>query len=115
MRIVELQEFLALKGSILFREVVVEKTVDGHRWVPKEFSDPLMVRAGDSIQGSYYESAIASHSLSDLFLYSRDNHFAAVEKELDLTPIRGDNQNKYFLIYEKEDVISIIKLLTETL
>lgn len=115
MRIVELQEFLALKGNILFREVMALEDGDNTRWAPKEISDPLMVRVGDSMQGAYYESTLASYSLADHILYSCDGNYSSIEKELDLTPTRGDNRNKYFLVYEKADVANIINLLIDTL
>ena len=107
-KIITRQEFLALKGPVLFREVEAVQETGYMRWVPKAHTDPLMIRSGDSVDGEYYEAAVAGHSLSDFQLFSRDDHFASTDVDLDLTPIRGDKTNRYFLIYEKEDVATLI-------
>ena len=108
MKVITRQEFLTLKGPVLFREVEAAKETDYMRWVPKEHTNPLMIRPGDSVDGDYYEAAVVEHSLSDFQLFSRDNHFASTEVDLDLTPSRGDKTNQYFLVYEKEDVAVLI-------
>lgn len=115
MKIVNREEFLAIPGNVLFREVTANMEPGEYKWEPKAYTDPLMIRIGDSIDGDYYEAAIASSNLKDFILFSRGTHFEGGPLDLDPTPCRGDSTNKYFLVYSKEDVKTIINELLNIL
>lgn len=116
MQVLSRAEFIALEGSVLFSEVVLEEGDANTYFVPKPHTDHLMVRRGHAIDGSYYESAISEFSLTHLFSYAEGNGvWKSFIEELDLTATRGCHENEYFLVYDKEDVKNIIKLLMECL
>lgn len=116
MKIMSREQFVALEGNILFREVVlVEEEGQSTHFAPKPHSDPLMIRQMNS-EGKYYESAVAEHSLCHLFCFvDEDDKWTSIEHELDLTPTSGCHENEYFLVYDQDDVLTIISALEECL
>ena len=113
MKIINRDAFLALEGSVLFSEVVLVD--EGERLVfeLKPHTDPLMIRDGQSIQGSYYEAAVAQFSLRHLIAYREEDVWKSFIEDIDLTASRGSHDNEYYLVYEKSDVKEIIAKLME--
>ena len=116
MIIVSKDEFMAIEGSVLFREVMAVKKGDEYVWQFIPGGSELKIRSDAAADWGVHEIPLAEVNLDDFGLFSRGDSFSSIYYEDLKFPANNLNtETKYFLVYSKEEVKKIIELLSECL